>query len=194
MQFVQKTSSAILSFFAFNSLDEKTITTSWFISRSALLGYRCLVAVYAFIVSISVISNSAVQGGSQRTFVYFTNLTYFGITGYFIAAAIYTILAERDVRRADRNMQCDSTDSSAMEKGGVEPNVHSMRQVRIDQHEASRSLTDAISASTTLTAKRQSGTNMSDPIKGSSDASQTQDVRPRKRFIAQWILYETVSA
>ncbi|KAI9886388.1 MAG: RNA-binding component of cleavage and polyadenylation factor [Watsoniomyces obsoletus] len=62
--------------------------TSWLLSPRLLLLLRLLIATYCLAVSILVLVWPGVQ--PQRTLTYFTVLSFWGLTAYFLVAALHT--------------------------------------------------------------------------------------------------------
>jgi hypothetical protein len=69
-------------------------STSWLLPPLYLACLRALIAVYAFVVIIAVLCHDGTLPGpseAERSFSYFTNLTYWGIAFYFVCSAVHTL-------------------------------------------------------------------------------------------------------
>ncbi|KAH6619728.1 hypothetical protein B0J18DRAFT_252557 [Chaetomium sp. MPI-SDFR-AT-0129] len=72
--------------------------TSWLLSPWALFFCRALIALYIFTTILFVLAWQCAHAGcsaSQASFSYFTNLTYWGLGFYFLAAATHTFTYAR---------------------------------------------------------------------------------------------------
>jgi hypothetical protein len=67
--------------------------TSWILPPGVLFGARALLSLYAFVTLFTIFGWNGAHGrqeDSQRTFSYFTHLTYWGLAFYFAFSAAHT--------------------------------------------------------------------------------------------------------
>jgi hypothetical protein len=67
--------------------------TSWILPPGVLFGLRALLSLYAFVTLFTIFGWNGTHGlsdDSQRTFSYFTHLTYWGLAFYYAFSAIHT--------------------------------------------------------------------------------------------------------
>ena len=68
--------------------------TSWILTPSLLFAARALLALYAFTTLLTIYGWNGSHGmarSSQRSFSYFTHLTFWGLAFYHAVAAIHTL-------------------------------------------------------------------------------------------------------
>lgn len=69
------------------------LCSSWLLSPPALLAYRALISIYAFVVLFTTNGYYSTHGMTRQadhSFSYFTDLTYWGIAFYLAFAAAHT--------------------------------------------------------------------------------------------------------
>ncbi|KAF2631258.1 hypothetical protein BU25DRAFT_407781 [Macroventuria anomochaeta] len=67
--------------------------TSWILPPGVLFGIRALLSLYAFVTLFTIFGWNGTHGrseDSQRSFSYFTNLTYWGLAFYYAFSAAHT--------------------------------------------------------------------------------------------------------
>ena len=67
--------------------------TSWILPPAVLFGIRALLSLYAFVTLFTIFGWNGTHGrseDSQRTFSYFTHLTYWGLAFYYAFSAAHT--------------------------------------------------------------------------------------------------------
>lgn len=67
--------------------------TSWILPPGALFGVRALLSLYAFVTLFTIFGWNGAHGrseDSQRSFSYFTHLTYWGLAFYYAFSAAHT--------------------------------------------------------------------------------------------------------
>jgi hypothetical protein len=67
--------------------------TSWVFSPVLLFALRALLSLYAFATIFAIFGWNGTHNlsqSSERSFSYFTNLTYWGLAFYFLASALHT--------------------------------------------------------------------------------------------------------
>ena len=75
--------SKVKNFFHYDNFDAKKSVTSWFISPRALLIFRGIICLYAWIVLVAEFTNVAIYYGAANFFKYFTELGFVGLVAYF---------------------------------------------------------------------------------------------------------------